>query len=365
MNHSAIRGYSMHSRQQNMTSPAFNGTSAWISGSGCRLKAFAGYIRRSGPYAVLAELSYIARWLLLWLISRFLMLVPQSEFRCEQLVIRAGNAMFRPAIPHHAYRSFSDYVAAHPADLKAYADVRSFDQWILNRSILDLGSGLGQYSVELAELGAKRVVGLEYQADKAAWAAMRSKHRNVEFVTGSAEEMPFEDGTFDTVFSHTVFEHIFDVDRALEEVRRVLKPSGIAVLSYNFFHHRGGHHLFPYVHFPWAPWLVREATLCSYWSGLLARDQQAGAMQFYEPGARIHSLSEGAEIHLNRLNFDQFEQRATRARLRIVNRLSSEQLARLVPWLVRLPRFRYFFAGTMYYALAPNGEPLPSARCAA
>ena len=47
------------------------------------------------------------------------------------------------------------------------------------------------------------------------------------FVQGSASELPFADNTFDGAWSIWVFEHVPEVEKALEEVRRVLKPGGV------------------------------------------------------------------------------------------------------------------------------------------
>jgi SAM-dependent methyltransferase len=45
-----------------------------------------------------------------------------------------------------------------------------------------------------------------------------------------AEQLPFEDGSFDIVYSHGVLHHTPDTARAIAEVRRVLKPGGVALL---------------------------------------------------------------------------------------------------------------------------------------
>ncbi|GAB4549800.1 MAG: hypothetical protein Tsb0013_11250 [Phycisphaerales bacterium] len=47
------------------------------------------------------------------------------------------------------------------------------------------------------------------------------------FVQASAAELPFEDNTFDAAWTIWVFEHIPEMERALEETRRVLKPGGL------------------------------------------------------------------------------------------------------------------------------------------
>ena len=307
-------------------------------------------VRQSRLYGTAAEASYILRWLLLRMVSLLLLLASRERHRRERAVIAIGNAMFAPRYSREMYASYGSYTSLMDSSLDTYQDLIPCEKWLRGRTILDLGSGLGQYAQLLIDGGAASVTGLEYQESKATWSA-RSISPNIQIVVGSAEAMPFDDGSFDTVFSHTVFEHIDDVESALKEVARVLRPAGVALISYNFLHHRGGHHLFPYIHFPWAPWIVSEKSLCSYWSERLDEDQAAGRMGFYERGAPIRSLSEGAEIHLNRLTFEDFERLVDRAGLQIVNRRSSEELARLFPWLLRMPRLRYFLAGTIYYVL--------------
>lgn len=51
---------------------------------------------------------------------------------------------------------------------------------------------------------------------------------NVEFRVASVYQLPFEDHSFDAVFSHALFEHLADPVAAAREVLRVLKPGGIA-----------------------------------------------------------------------------------------------------------------------------------------
>ena len=55
--------------------------------------------------------------------------------------------------------------------------------------------------------------------------------KNVTFQEGSAEQLPFPDGTFDVVISNGVFNLIPDKAKALREVFRVLKSSGRFLLA--------------------------------------------------------------------------------------------------------------------------------------
>jgi ubiquinone/menaquinone biosynthesis C-methylase UbiE len=50
-------------------------------------------------------------------------------------------------------------------------------------------------------------------------------------IQGNAENLPFEDDTFDIVYSSHVLEHVTNEDEALREMKRVLKPNGILIIG--------------------------------------------------------------------------------------------------------------------------------------
>src|SRR5207302_337699 len=54
--------------------------------------------------------------------------------------------------------------------------------------------------------------------------------RGIQITQGSAYEIPFPSECFEGVFCCWLFEHLHDPDRAMEEIRRVLKPDGLCVL---------------------------------------------------------------------------------------------------------------------------------------
>lgn len=96
--------------------------------------------------------------------------------------------------------------------------------------LLDLGCGAGHVSFHLAPLVAD-VVAYDLSAqmlDVVKAAARERGLGNIRTELGAAECLPFPDASFDFVFSRYSAHHWSDVGQALREVRRVLKPGGVA-----------------------------------------------------------------------------------------------------------------------------------------
>jgi ubiquinone/menaquinone biosynthesis C-methylase UbiE len=97
------------------------------------------------------------------------------------------------------------------------------------RTLVDVGAGTGKLSRLLTASGA-RIVAVE-PIDEMRAQLLRAAP-GVEAVDGTAEELPFADGSVDVVTAATAF-HWFDLDRALPEIHRVLRPDGLLVLVWN------------------------------------------------------------------------------------------------------------------------------------
>ncbi len=97
--------------------------------------------------------------------------------------------------------------------------------------LLDLGCNDGAFTMALAaRIGARDVHGVEFVAGLAEAAA----ERGVRVVSNDLNEpLPYEDGSFDVVHSNQVIEHLVKTDLFVREIRRVLRPSGYAVISTN------------------------------------------------------------------------------------------------------------------------------------
>lgn len=93
--------------------------------------------------------------------------------------------------------------------------------------VLDAGAGTGRLSLKLYKAGA-RVTALDISPEMLA--KLKRKNRDIELVEGDMEDMPFEDGSFDMVFSSLALVHLKEADKFLNECYRVLKDDGKLVL---------------------------------------------------------------------------------------------------------------------------------------
>lgn len=88
--------------------------------------------------------------------------------------------------------------------------------------ILEIGAGSGRQALELSRRGfdvsAIDLVSSDYAA-----------HRLFPVVDYDGLTIPFEDATFDLVYSSNVLEHVPDLPRMHGEIRRVLKPGGACI----------------------------------------------------------------------------------------------------------------------------------------
>jgi ubiquinone/menaquinone biosynthesis C-methylase UbiE len=97
------------------------------------------------------------------------------------------------------------------------------------RDVLDLGAGTGKLTRQLAALGAN-VVAVEPDGEMRV--ELERGTPGVEALAGSAESIPLRDSTVDAITCAQAF-HWFDVDRALPEMWRVLRPAGGIGLIWN------------------------------------------------------------------------------------------------------------------------------------
>lgn len=99
---------------------------------------------------------------------------------------------------------------------------------INGKKVLEIGYGMGSDHLALAKRGAI-CYGIDLTAGNL---PITQRHLELngyhsELIVGDAENMPFEDDTFDFVYSFGVIHHTPNMEKAAEEIYRILKPGGV------------------------------------------------------------------------------------------------------------------------------------------
>lgn len=104
------------------------------------------------------------------------------------------------------------------------------------KTILDIGSGLGGPAFHLANRhNSKKIIGIELQEELVRRATETARSRGldqvIEFKRVQPGPLPFNDETFDIVFSKDSIIHVPDKAAMVEEIKRVLVPGGRVVIG--------------------------------------------------------------------------------------------------------------------------------------
>jgi len=116
-------------------------------------------------------------------------------------------------------------------DFRALA-LRTAEQIPPQCEVLEVAPGPGYLAIELAKLGNYQVTGLDISETFVEMARRNATQAGVrvDFRRGNASAMPFGDESFDFLLCRAAFKNFSEPKRALEEMHRVLKPGGQALI---------------------------------------------------------------------------------------------------------------------------------------
>ncbi len=98
------------------------------------------------------------------------------------------------------------------------------------KDVLDIASGEGFGTALLAET-ARSTIGMDISDEAIHHAQGKYKAGNISFKVGSCEDIPVPSASVDVVVSFETLEHIAAHDRFMQEIKRVLRPDGLLIIS--------------------------------------------------------------------------------------------------------------------------------------
>lgn len=110
---------------------------------------------------------------------------------------------------------------------KAYEAASCFAR---GKTLLDIGCN-NAYGTEILGGSCRTAIGVDVSKQAIRVARKRCGSDQLAFSVADGANLPFKDGTFDVVTAFQVIEHLANPDRLIQEVKRVLSPDGLAILT--------------------------------------------------------------------------------------------------------------------------------------
>lgn len=102
--------------------------------------------------------------------------------------------------------------------------------FVKEKTVLDVASGEG-YGTALLSQAAGHVIGVDIDVDVVAHASNKYSGSQVKFETADIHDLPFGDNKFEVITCFETIEHVADHQKVMNELKRVLKPDGILIIS--------------------------------------------------------------------------------------------------------------------------------------
>jgi ubiquinone/menaquinone biosynthesis C-methylase UbiE len=144
-----------------------------------------------------------------------------SKQNKQQLLASTGERMVSQLIDHSlAVEDVYDH-------LHRYAKALDF---VKGKDVVDIASGEG-YGSNLLSKVANRVTGVDISEEAVEFANNKYSASNLSFIVGSADNIPLPNNSIDVVVSFETLEHHDKHDEMMAEIKRILRPGGLMIMS--------------------------------------------------------------------------------------------------------------------------------------
>lgn len=162
--------------------------------------------------------------------------------------------------------------------------------------ILDFGCGSGKMVKELCDLGYKAFgCGTRFITEEKVDTDAKMNQGIIRTIDLNHYKLPFEDNSFDFIFSHSVFEHVKNYSQSISEIARILKPNGYCL---HFFVSR--YKLIePHVFVPLSS-IIQSHFWLHFWAVLGVRNEWTETLNAKETSIRFYNYLKEETNYLSR-----------------------------------------------------------------
>ena len=264
--------------------------------------------------------------------------------------LKTVNRLFKPVV--HPFNLNNDGVKTYAMwqfekgeeTIKNYLSYTTKEEMFYNKTILDIGCGAGGKSLYYITLGAEHVFGVDvvasYKDESETLAATLGLSDKFTFINADAKNLPYPDGSFDTIIMNDAMEHVGEPEEVLKEVLRVLKPGGKVYINFPPYNHPFGAHLSDAINIPWVHLFFSEKTLIKEYKELV-KDLPDGKSRI---DFRISKNENGEEYfsYINKMTLKRFKKILKKLDITPVY-YNEMPLRNIVKFFARLPVFNEMF----------------------
>lgn len=99
--------------------------------------------------------------------------------------------------------------------------------WCKGKDILEVGCGTGLILEKLSKI-AKKAVGIDISEGM----IKKARKKGIYALKANVIKMPFENSSFDVVYSFKTLPHILEIEKAISEMKRICKNKGLLILEF-------------------------------------------------------------------------------------------------------------------------------------